>query len=155
MTSRLAVRRTSCPASPAARSAGMAPDGVQPIGITGGNRRAFNPLVRGSSPRRPTKQNQAVASEGESERDLRVTLRREAIAFLRGAHTEAGGDLATALAHAVLGGAAELPGEWTRLALDVRDADPSWAAKTVTLAGLVLDDALGEPDQQKVGGGQR
>jgi hypothetical protein len=86
-----------------------------------------------------------------------VTLRREAITFLRKAHTEAGGDLATALARAVLRGAAELPGEWTRLALEVRDVGPNWAAKAVTLAALVLDDeeAVSEQDHGKVGGGQR
>jgi hypothetical protein len=84
-----------------------------------------------------------------------VTLRREALTFLRNAHTDAGGDLATVLALAVLRGAAELPGAWTRLALAVRDADPTWAAKAVTLAGLVLDDAVSEQVDGKVGGGQR
>ena len=43
------------------------------------------------------------------------------------------------LALTVLRAAAELPGEWTRLARNVRDADPSWAAKVVTLAALVLE----------------
>ena len=83
-----------------------------------------------------------------------MTLRREALTFLRNAHTRAGGDLATGLAMAVLWGAAELPSEWTRLALDVRDGDPTWAAKAVTLAGLVLDDDVVELDDGKVGGGQ-
>ncbi|MEP7124503.1 MAG: hypothetical protein ABJE95_26480 [Byssovorax sp.] len=84
-----------------------------------------------------------------------MTLRREALTFLREAHTGAGGDLAMALATRVLWGAAELPSEWTRLALDVRDGDPTWAAKAVTLAGLVLDDDVIEQDDGKVGGGQR
>jgi hypothetical protein len=84
-----------------------------------------------------------------------VTLRRAAIAFLRSAHTDAGGDLATVLARGVLRAAAELPGEWTRLALEVRDAAPTWAAKAVTLAGMVLDDDVIDVDDEKVGGGQR
>ena len=41
------------------------------------------------------------------------------------------------------------------LALEVRDADPSWAAKAVTLAAAVLDEAVRERDHEKVGGGQR
>jgi hypothetical protein len=49
-----------------------------------------------------------------------------------------------ALARAVLRAAADLPGEWTRLALEVRDADPSWAAKAVTLAAMVLETASEE-----------
>jgi hypothetical protein len=69
-----------------------------------------------------------------------VTLRREAIAFLRGAHREGAGELAVALALAVLRGAAELPAEWSRLALAVRDGDAMWGAKAVTLAGVVLDE---------------
>ena len=71
--------------------------------------------------------------------------------------SDAGGDLATALARAVLRGAAELPDDWTRLALDIRGADPSWSAKAVTLAALVLDSAqaLREQDDSDVGGGQR
>ena len=86
-----------------------------------------------------------------------MTLRRKAVAFLRGASTNAGGELAKEFALAVLRSAAELPGEWTRLALVVRDADPNWAAKAVTLAGFVLDDAegVGEQDDCKQGGGQR
>ena len=84
-----------------------------------------------------------------------MTLRREALTFLRSAHTDAGGSLATTLALAVLRGAAELPREWTRLALDVRDADPIWAAKAVTLASLVLDEAISEQEHKKSEGGQR
>jgi hypothetical protein len=43
------------------------------------------------------------------------------------------------------------------LALDIRGADPSWAAKAVTLAALVLDSAqaISEQDDGKQGGGQR
>ena len=84
-----------------------------------------------------------------------MTLRREALAFLRGAHTDAGGDLAADLALTVLRGAAELPSEWTRLALDIRDGDPTWPAKAVTLAGVVLDDQAGELRPANVSGRQR
>ena len=86
-----------------------------------------------------------------------MTLRSAARAFLHNASTDAGGDLATVLARAVLRGAAELPDEWTRLALDIRGADPSWSAKAVTLAALVLDtaQAIREQDDGKQGGGQR
>ena len=84
-----------------------------------------------------------------------MTLRREAISFLRGASSNAGADLAMALARAVLREAAELPSEWTRLALEVRDADPSWAAKAVTLAAMVLEEAVSEQDPAAADGGQR
>jgi hypothetical protein len=86
-----------------------------------------------------------------------VTLRSAAHAFLLNASTDAGGDLATVLARAVLQGAVELPDNWTRLALDIRGADPSWAAKAVTLAALVLDStqAIREQDDGKQGGGQQ
>ena len=81
-------------------------------------------------------------------------MRREAIAFLRGAHTESGGALATALADAVLGAGAEVPSAWMRLALDIRDADSTWAAKAVFLASFVLDDVAREDSPGDAGGGQ-
>ncbi len=86
---------------------------------------------------------QVIANDPASARDLRGTLAPVALAFLVGAHTEAGGDLAAALAMAVLRVAAEVPGEWTHLALDVRDGDPSWPAKAVALAGLVVPEVVG------------
>ena len=86
-----------------------------------------------------------------------MTLRSAARAFLHNASTDAGGDLATVLARAILRGAVELPDDWTRLALDIRGADPRWAAKAVTLAALVLDSAqaIREQDDGDVGGGQQ
>ena len=96
-------------------------------------------------------------AQAVSEQDHGVTLRSAALTFLLNASTDAGGDLATVLARAILRGAVELPDDWTRLALDIRGADPRWAAKAVTLAALVLDSAqaIREQDDGDVGGGQQ
>jgi hypothetical protein len=73
-----------------------------------------------------------------------VTFAREAIAFLKRAHSDDAGNLALELARVVLRGATDAPGEWTRLALEIRDGGPSWAAKAVTLAAAVLEEAIGD-----------
>jgi hypothetical protein len=118
--------------------------------------------IRSADPHWPAKAVTLAAlvlngSPAVSEQDHGATLRGAALTFLLNASTDAGGDLATVLAHAVLQGAVELPDDWTRLALDIRGADPRWAAKAVTLAALVLESAqaISEQDDGKQGGGQR
>ena len=49
----------------------------------------------------------------------------------------------------------EVPGAWTRLALDIRDGDPTWGAKAVQLAALVLDAADRESGDGKTSRGHR
>jgi hypothetical protein len=61
--------------------------------------------------------------------------------------------LALAVVRAAAPAAAELPGEWTRLALDVHAADPSWAATAVSLgaSGLDHEEAVEQDERGSVG----
>jgi hypothetical protein len=68
----------------------------------------------------------------------------EAFLEAAAARTPDGGELAAELWRVVLEHASVLPGAWVVRALELRDAggaDPLWAARTVTLAGLVLEGA--------------
>jgi hypothetical protein len=74
-----------------------------------------------------------------------VTAEDAALRFLQGAATPEAGQLAGEFWRAVLEEAAEQPGDVVRRALDLRDAgagDPLWGARTVTLAGMVLEAAV-------------
>lgn len=93
----------------------------------------------------PLNKNQHLADQDAGGRDLRVTAEEAALRFLRGASTPEAGQLAGELWHAVLEEAAVQPGDVVRRALELREAgvdDPLWGARTVTLAGMVLESAV-------------